>query len=153
MEKLQRECLEKFERLSGVILIAKEIKHIAPDEYVSEQHILHELIRGFYKPAKKPYLLSALLSEDVYGKEIIWLNEDKDEFIRIEMKPPSGERDNRKKSDIEAARYNMNNKIPLGILVRVEKGKNKSLGLGIIIEEKENGNFIVAPYNLRREYE
>lgn len=149
MAQTHLELLEKFERLSGVILTSKEIKHVPADSYVSTQHIMHDLIRGFYKPAQKPYLLSTLLSEDVYGKEIVWLNENKDEFIRIEMKPPSGEKDNRKKSDIAAARYNMNNKIPLGILVRVEKGKNKILGLGIIIEEKENGNFVVAPYNLR----
>lgn len=156
MDDLHKGLLRKFEALKGELLIGKEaIKGInsksklPADEYVSAPHILHDLIRGFYKPASKSYLLSyqATESEKNYGKQITW-EEKGISFLRIEMHPPNGEKDNRKKSDIEAARYNMANKIPIGILHKVKKGQNRVLGLGLIVLEREDGVFIVEPYNL-----
>lgn len=141
--------------LKGELLIGREaIKGInsksklPADKYVPAPHILHDLIRGFYKPAGKPYLLSyqATESSENYGKQIIW-DESRSDFLRIEMHPPNGEKDNRKKSDIAAARYNMKNKIPIGILHKVKKGQNRVLGLGLIVFEKEDGVFIVEPFN------
>lgn len=153
MEKIHRELLFKFEHLKGEILIGKKrIKGMAKgetlpaDEFVSGPHILHDLIRGFYKPKGKPYLLSYQATElsENYGRQIEW-EVPGEVFSDINMLPPSKEKDNRKKSDIAAARYNLNNKIPIGILYRQAKGENKILGLGLITEEKENGVFKVKP--------
>ena len=147
----------KFQYLKGEVLIGKKrIKGMVKgetlpaDKYVTAPHILHDLIRGFYKPKGKPYLLSYQATElkENYGNQIQW-KEDGEIFFQINMLPPNKEKDNRKKSDIAAARYNMENKIPIGILHRQDKGINKVLGLGIITEENENGIFIVKPYQLK----
>ncbi|MEH7126213.1 HNH endonuclease signature motif containing protein [Bacillus sp. JJ1773] len=159
MDRVHEGILRKFQFLKGKLLIGKvEIKgessqkKLPPDQFVPEPHILHDLIRGFYKPAKKPYLLSYQATEldSNYGKQIIW---DKKgySFIKIEMKPPSGEKDNRKISDIEAARYNLLNNIPIGILHKENKGKNRVLGLGIIVSERADGVFLVDPYEFKED--
>lgn len=154
MEKIHRELLLKFETLKGEVLIGKKrIKGMAKgetlpaDEFVSGPHILHDLIRGFYKPKGKAYLLSYQATElsENYGRQIEWDVPEKT-FSYINMLPPSKEKDNRKKSDIAAARYNLEHKIPIGILFRQDKGINKILGLGLIIEENENGVFKVEPF-------
>ena len=155
-DQTHKEILIKFNELKGTILEGKkEIKgfskeqRVLPDEYVSEQHILHDLIRGFYKPAKKNFLLSYLATESIenYGQQIEWTDENHIQFNLIKMIPPSGEKDNRKKSDIDAARYSMTHQIPLGILHKISKGVYRILGLGIIVEENEEGIFIVKPFN------
>ncbi|MCU1806375.1 HNH endonuclease [Cytobacillus firmus] len=159
MDYIHEGILKKFQALKGKLLIGKaEIKGIdsntklPPDQFVAEPHILHDLIRGFYKPAKKPYLLSyqATESESNYGKQIIWEIKGYS-FLKIEMHPPSGERDNRKKSDISAARYNLANKIPIGILHKEDKGQNRVLGLGIIVSERADGVFIVEPFEYKKD--
>ena len=156
MDQLHKEVLRKFEALKGHLLIGKKFikgvnseNRLPADKYVSGPHILHDLIRGFYKPARKPYLLSyqATESEENYGKQIEW-DEAGTNFLRIEMNPPNGAKDNRKKSDIEAARYNMENKIPIGILHKIKKGQNRVLGLGLIVSERKDGVFIVQPHSL-----
>lgn len=152
---LHTEILRKFDHLKGSVLIGRECikgkgkdKRVPADEYVSAEHILHDLIRGFYKPKGAPFLLSyqATESEENYGRQIIWKDKSLLEFEKIEMIPPSGVKDNRKTSDIAAARYNLKNQIPIGILHKVKKGVNVILGLGIIIREDTNGKFIVLPY-------
>ena len=156
-EFIHIEILRKFHYLKGTVLIGKESikgkdkdRRVPSDEYVSTEHMLHDLIRGFYKPKGVPFLLSyqATESEANYGRQIIWKDKSLLEFERIEMAPPSGEKDNRKKSDIEAARYSLKNQIPLGILHKVKKGVNVILGLGLIVKEDTNGKFIVIPYYL-----
>lgn len=156
MDNLQTGILKKFQYLKGeVILGKKEIKgennldKVPADVFANEPHILHDLIRGFYKPAGKPYLLSyqATESEENYGKQIIW-DKLSENFLKINMHPPRGEKDNRKISDVRAARYNMENGIPFGILHKIAKGQNKILGLGKIVSEQEDGIFIVEPYQL-----
>lgn len=72
--------LKKFEYLKGTFFHGQtEIKRkrgsivfLLPDEYVPVEHILHDLIRGFYKPKGKPYMLSyrATESDKNYGKQI-----------------------------------------------------------------------------------
>ena len=156
-ELTHTEILKKFHHLKGSVLIGKESvkgkgeeQRVPADEYVSTEHMLHDLIRGFYKPKGAPFLLSyqATESEENYGRQIIWKNKSLLEFERIEMVPPSGEKDNRKKSDIAAARYNLEKQIPIGILHKVKKGVNVILGLGLIVREDTNGKFIVIPYYL-----
>jgi putative restriction endonuclease len=159
MNDLHKGILKKFEFLKGQLIIGKNGikgdngKRLPPDEFVSEEHILHDLIRGFYKPAKKPYLLSyqATESEENYGKQIIWVDSNERDFKRIEMSPPNSPKDNRKKSDIAAARYNLENKIPLGILRKIKKGQNIILGLGIITSERNDGVFILEPYSINNQ--
>lgn len=161
VDHIHEGVLRKFQAFKGTLLIGKagikginSEKKLPPDEYVPVPHILHDLIRGFYKPAGKPYLLSyqATESEQNYGKQIIW-GEKGDSFLKIEMHPPNGEKDNRKKSDIAAARYNLEHKIPIGILHKVKKGQNRILGLGMITSEREDGVFIVEPYSLKNKGE
>lgn len=72
---------------------------LPPDPHVPEAHILHNLVRGLYKPAGKSYILSyqATESSKNYGKQIIWSDESETEFLRIEMAPPDKENDSCKK--------------------------------------------------------
>lgn len=117
IDKVHREVLHKFQALKGQILIGRRdpIKgsqkspKLKPDKYVNEEHILHNLVRGFYKPGGKQYLLSYLVTEsdNNYGKQIDWKDKSAFDFNTIIMHPPSAEKDVRKKSDIEAARNNM----------------------------------------------
>lgn len=161
MEIIQEGILKKFELYKGRLFIGKEkIKgknstdRLPPDDLVPGTHILHDLIRGFYKPAGKPYLLSyqATESDDNYGKQIEWDVKGKS-FHRIHMQPPRGEKDNRKISDIRAARYNMEHQIPIGILYKLKKSHNIILGLGLIVSEEKDGVFTVEPYELESDVE
>jgi len=155
MELVHKGVLRKFDALKGEVINGKKLikgeskeKRVPADKYVEGEHILHDLIRGFYKPAGQPYLLSYQATESIenYGKQIVW-NEIGESFREIKMHPPSGEKDNRKKSDISAARYNLEHGIPIGILYKVKKGVNKILGLGMIKSEREDGVFIVKPFS------
>lgn len=156
-ESVHQGILRKFEALKGETLVGKvpvkginKEQRVPADIYVEEEHILHDLIRGFYKPAGMPYLISyqATESENNYGQQIIWSNKEAFEFETIEMRPPSSPKDNRKKSDIAAARYNLEHQIPIGILYKVNKGVNFVLGLGMIEGENTEGNFLVKPCSL-----
>lgn len=158
LELVHEGILKKFEILKGKLIVGKaDIKgsnseeRLPPDEYVSEAHILHNLVRGFYKPAGKPYILSyqATESNKNYGKQIIWRDNNQSEFLRIEMAPPDKENDYSKKSDIASARYNLKNNIPLGILHKIKKGHNRILGLGIITSERNDGVFVVEPFSYK----
>ncbi|MED5018465.1 HNH endonuclease [Paenibacillus chibensis] len=158
MEVVHEAILRKFEFLKGSLIVGKAgIKgyksgeKLPPDQYVPEAHILHNLVRGFYKPAGKPYILSyqATESSNNYGEQIVWGDENRSEFSRIELAPPNKENDNSRKSDITAARYNFKNNIPFGILHKVKKGHNRILGLGIITSERNDGIFVVEPFNYK----
>ncbi|MFS0667989.1 HNH endonuclease [Peribacillus frigoritolerans] len=150
--------LKKFERSKHKTFTGQtEIKgirgsghYLMPDELVPTNHMLHDLIRGFYKPKGQPYMLSyqATEAEKNYGKQIQWKDDSQKEFLFIRMSPPSSEKDNRAKSDVAAARYNLKNKIPIGILHKIKKGVNRCLGLGVITEETTDGIFIVRPISL-----
>lgn len=155
-EAVHQGILRKFEDLKGEILVGKtpikgvsKEQRVPADQFVEEDHILHDLIRGFYKPAGMSFLISyqATESDENYGQQIIWKDKASFEFETIEMRPPSSPKDNRKKSDISAARYNYENQIPIGILHKVKKGVNAMLGLGMIVKENEQGIFIVKPYS------
>jgi putative restriction endonuclease len=156
LDDVHKGILLKFQFLNGNLIIGKtgikganSNERLPPDEYVPSDHILHNLVRGFYKPAGKPYILSyqATESSKNYGKQIIWADKDQIKFKRIEMAPPDKTNDNSKKSDIAAARYNLKHNIPLGILHKIKKGHNRILGLGIITSERENGVFVVEPFS------
>ncbi|MER2008925.1 MAG: HNH endonuclease [Psychrobacillus sp.] len=158
-ESVHQGILHKFEALKGQILVGKlpikganKEQRVPADRFVEEDHILHDLIRGFYKPAGMPFLISyqATESDENYGQQIIWKDKSIYEFKTIEMRPPSSPRDNRKKSDIAAARYNLENQIPIGILYKAEKGVNIILGLGMIVEENSNGIFTVIPHSIEK---
>lgn len=161
METIQEGILKKFQANKGRLMIGKQeikgrnsVEKLPPDEFVPGFHILHDLIRGFYKPAGKPYILSyqATESDKNYGKQIEWIESGKS-FRKIHMQPPRGERDNRKISDIRAARYNMENQLPIGILYKVKKGQNIILGLGMIVAEGSDGVFTVEPFEFESQQE
>ncbi|MCJ1907738.1 HNH endonuclease [Planococcus ruber] len=160
MEDLHLGLLKKFQYFKGTLIVGKigikgvnNVEKLPADEFVDSPHILHDLIRGFYKPALKPYLLSyqATESDNNYGKQIIW-DDDGESFLKINMHPPRGERDNRKISDVAAARYNLKNDIPFGILHKIAKGQNMILGLGKIVEEREDGVFVVEPFEYQVDF-
>jgi len=159
MDLVHEGILRKLESLKGKMIVGKagikgtnSNERLPPDQYVPEAHILHNLIRGFYKPAGKPYILSyqATESSKNYGKQIIWKDANENQFLRIEMAPPNKENDPIKKSDVEAARYNHKHNIPIGILHKIKKGYNRVLGLGIITSERDDGVFIVEPYSFKK---
>jgi energy-coupling factor transporter ATP-binding protein EcfA2 len=151
--------LYKFISLKGEIIRGqdkikgKNGEKLKADKYVNEEHILHDLIRGIYKPKGFQCMLSyqATEKDKNYGKQIEWKDENKEEFKRIILKPPSSEKDTRKTSDINAAIYAMENKIPIGILLNIDKGINKCLGLGIIVGRNENDDFEIEPLNIQLE--
>ncbi|MEF7441682.1 HNH endonuclease [Paenibacillus lautus] len=158
MDLVHEGVLRKFESLKGNLIVGKvgikgnnSNERLPPDQYVPEAHILHNLVRGFYKPAGKPYILSyqATESNKNYGKQIIWKDTHQNQFLRIEMAPPNKEKDPIKKSDIEAARYNLNHNIPIGILYKIKKGHNRVLGLGTITSERADGVFVVEPFSFK----
>lgn len=155
VDDIHQQVLIKFNALKGQtfrergpIKGVKTGELIPPDKYVNYNHIKHDLIRGFYKPAKKPYLLSYQATESLenYGEQIKWINKQKYLFDYIEMHPPNSSKDNREKSDINAARFNLEYQMPIGIFLKKEKGVNTVLGLGIITNEREDGVFIVKSY-------
>lgn len=120
------------------------------DCFVPEPHRLHDLVRGFYKPKGWECMLSYLATEkdDNYGQQITWQDKESGKFSRILMRPPASPRDKRVHSDINAGRYAMNHKIPIGIIKNIDKGVNRCLGLGVITEELEDGSFVVEPVDL-----
>lgn len=147
--------LRKFESLKGKVITVEYVKgnkerRLQPDEYVNEEYMLHDCIRGFYKPKGWECMLSycATEKEENYGKQIVWSNYEKGKFAKIVMNPPTGQKDNRKISDINSAIYAMENEIPIGILFNYEKSKRKVLGLGMIKERDQDGNFIVYPTSI-----
>lgn len=161
MEDFHEGILKKFQFLKGEIIFGQKgikgkgkTERIPSDEFVPEPHILHDLIRGFYKPAGELYLLSyqATEADENYGKQIIWDNNGEN-FLKINMHPPRGEKDNRKISDIRAARYNLENDIPFGILYKIADSQNKVLGLGKIKSEEKNGVFVVEPFTIDTSFE
>lgn len=92
MDLIHEGVLRKFEALKGKMIIGKagikgvnSIERLPPDQYVPEAHILHNLVRGFYKPAGKPYILSyqATESDKNYGKQIIWMDMNQDQSISL----------------------------------------------------------------------
>lgn len=152
MDDIHMQTLKKFHALKGKTFRgANQIRNVPPDRYVDEIHILHDLVRGFYKPAQKPYVLSYRSAEsdsvDNYGFQIKWNNKDDLTYNYIEAYPPNKPGDVRRHGDIKAVRYNMHNNIPLGLLFKVEDRVNTILGLGIVTEEREDGVFIIEPYN------
>ncbi|MGE5403328.1 MAG: AAA family ATPase [Candidatus Saccharibacteria bacterium] len=143
--------LKKYQKLKGQLLEgAASVKELPPDELVPIKHNLHDLIRGFYKPAGWNCMLSYLATEkdDNYGRQIEWEDEDAGRFSRILMRPPSGEKDNRRESDIRSAEYALHDRIPIGILQNIGKGINRCLGLGVITYKREDGIFVVEPVEI-----
>lgn len=151
-DKIHAGYLRKFAVLKGVEFEGKDfIKNLPKDRFVKvENHHLHGLVRGFYSPSGKDYLLSyqATEKEENYGEQIVWEDDEKTSFEKIYMKPPSSEGDRLKENDIKAARVSMKNNYPIGILHNKSKGVNKCLGLGIIEKENEGGIFVVKPVQL-----
>jgi len=77
VDKIHQQVLKKINALKGKTLSgrgpikgAKTGELVPPDQHVQYEHIMHDLIRGFYKPAKKPYLLSYQATESIdnYGE-------------------------------------------------------------------------------------
>jgi hypothetical protein len=156
VDKVHLGILKKFQILKNQILngraviVGTDSNGLPEDVLVPAPHRLHGLRRGFYKPAGWKAMLSyqATEKEDNYGQSIEWENIDEGTFKKIIMRPPNSPGDNSAKSDITAARYNLENKLPIGILHNIKKGVNRSLGIGLITEETADGNFIVVPVTL-----
>lgn len=155
--RLQMQILRKFDALNGKVLEKTKgfLIHAPEDEYVDEQHTLHSVQRGLYKPRGEQFLLSyrATEKEDNYGEQIIWQDKDRGVWEKILLQPPTKENDANKKKDIEAARYNLRRQLPLGIIERMPNGKNRILGLGMIVEEvgregERGHHFIIYPHQL-----
>lgn len=155
MSDKHKQLIKKFSYLSGTKILGKEmikgkdkLNRVPADEIVESEHILHDLIRGFYKPKDMPFLLSYQATEisKNYGKQIHWKNQKTLDYEYIDMLPPDKITDNRRISDIKAANFNYENNIPFGVLWNVDKGANIILGLGIIKEISKEGIYKVYPY-------
>lgn len=116
---LKGEILDGKEKIKGF-----DGKGLEADEIASQKHYLYDLIRWIYKPKNFECMLSyqATGKDENYGQQIVWRDSSKNEFDKIIPEPPSGEKDNRKKSDIKAAEFAMNNQISIGIFMNLEAG-------------------------------
>ncbi len=143
--------LKKFQKLKGQKLEGSSaVKRLPPDDLVPVPHNLHDLIRGFYKPAGWDCMLSYLATEkdENYGRQIDWQDEEAGLFNKIMMRPPTGKKDNRRESDIKAAEYAMKTKTPIGIIENIGKGINKCLGLGVITGKNGEGTYVVEAVDI-----
>jgi hypothetical protein len=118
------------------------IEPLPPDAIVSKPHYLHSLVRGVYKPANDPFVLSIYTNpESKWGQEVVILSPDRWTLsydFGPEYKHPE---------DIEALRKCAKEAVPFGVITRVEKSRNLILGLGEIVKVKDNC-FSVAPIDL-----
>ena len=150
--------LKKFNKNRGKYLRADQIYGIyeanqgkdkrksplPPDEIVSEPHYLHNLIRGVYTPANDEYALSIQLNP-----QSKWELEIDRNYPTLRINYDFSE-DLKYKFDITQLENCYNNDVPIGIIFKTVKGKNKILGLGKIVSL--NGTkFVIDSYGCSEE--
>lgn len=146
------EILKKFYKKRGKYLKADEIygekkagqqrkSPLPPDEIVTEPHYMHNLITGVYWPSGDDFALSIQLNP----KSKWELEIDRDHpTLRINYDFGSN---SKYKSQISKLENCYKNDIPIGIIFKTLKAKNKILGLGKIISHN-NTRFIIDSYGI-----
>ena len=117
---------------------------LPPDEMVNEPHYLHNLIRGVYTLANDEYALSIQLNpQSKWDLEIdrnhptLKINYD---FRQVPTYKPN----------ITKLQNCYKNDVPIGIIFKTIKGKNKILGLGKIVSFNTT-KFVIDSYGISEE--
>ena len=148
--------LKKFNKKRGKYLRANEIYGIyedeqgkgirksplPPDEMVNEPHYLHNLIRGVYTLANDEYALSIQLNPQSKWELEIDRNHP---TLRINY---DFRQDPTYKPDITKLQNCYKNDVPIGIIFKTIKGKNKILGLGKIVSFNKT-KFVIDSYGIK----
>ena len=149
---LHIDILKKFDKKIGRYLRADEIygkkkdrnlkkTPLPPDEFVNEPHYMHNLIRGVYTPANDEYALSIQLNP-----KSKWELEIDRNYPTLRINYDFG-KDPKYKPDISKLENCFKNDIPIGLIFKTIKGKNKILGLGRIVSF-DTTKFIIDSYGI-----
>ena len=149
------DILKKFVKKHGKYLRADEIygeklgkdvkkTPLPPDETVNKPHYLHNLITGVYNPANDEYALSIQLNP-----QSKWELEIDRNYPTLRINYDFG-KDPKYRNQISKLEKCYKNEVPVGIIFKTIKGKNKILGLGKIVSF--NGTkFVIDSYGISKE--
>lgn len=147
--------LEKFFTNRGKYLPAEKIygvkrsirdkkSALPPDEIVDHPHYMHNLITGVFWPSGDEYALSIQLNP-----KSKWELEIDRDYPTLRINYDFGP-DQKYAPQIKKLENCYNNDIPIGIIFKTIKSKNKILGLGKITSFNKT-NFIIDSYRLSEE--
>jgi hypothetical protein len=155
LSQLHINILKKFYKKRGKYLTpnqiygeksAKEIKKspLPPDDIVNEPHYMHNLITGVYTISGDEYALSIQLNP-----KSKWDLEIDRTYPTLRINYDFGP-DPIYKSQISKLKNCYDSEIPIGLIFKTLKAKNKILGLGKIIEINKT-SFIIDSYGISEE--
>lgn len=134
VDKTQLQVLKKFYKKMGKNMRAKNIfgdrekgEKLPRDLYVEEEHYMHNLIRGVYKPEGSEFPQALMLNP-----ESRWNLEIDREYPTLRLNYDFHEEIGHEK-DIELMKKCYKIKLPVGIFFRLKKNLYKCLGLGQIV--------------------
>lgn len=145
------DILKKFHKKTGKYLSAEEIygkkgsldtkkSPLPADEDVNEPHYMHNLITGIYWPSGDEYALSIQLNP----KSKWELEIDRScPTLRINYVSPYP----KYKSQMSKLENCYRNNVPIGIIFKTLKAKNKILGLGKIVSFSNN-KFVIDSFGI-----
>jgi len=134
---LTNKTISNSEQIRGI----KGKEKIPADNFVDEPHYLHNLVRGVYKSEGSEFAQSILTNPNSS-----WGNEIKNSGENWKISYDFGT-DYRVESDITSLKKCYENNIPFGVILRLGKGVNKILGLGMV-NEYQNNIFVICPYKI-----
>ena len=148
IDKTHAQILKKFQALTGKRLKTTDVKGILnekkrwdklpSDEFVTEEHQLHNLTRGVFARRKSGYGQSIQLKPDSkWGLEI----DTESETLKIDY---NFGRTGTHKGDIKELEMCLEKDIPIGILWNPPRGDMVCLGLGKIVNRTENNFTIIS---------
>lgn len=155
VSKTHLDILEKFHKKRGKYLPSNEIygekkyrdirkSPLPPDEIVNAPHYMHNLITGVYTPSGDDYALSIQLNP-----KSRWELEIDRDFPTLRVNYDFGPNPVYK-SQISKLANCYRNDIPIGIIFKTGKSKNKVLGLGKI-SSFDDTEFVIDSYGISEE--
>jgi len=151
VSKTHIDILMKFHRKRGTYLAANEIygqrksdekkSPVPADDIVNEPHYMHSLIRGVFTPSGDRFALSIQLNP-----KSKWELEIDRNFPTLRVNYNFGSNPEYT-YDIDKLTNCYRNNVPIGIIFKTIKSKNKILGLGKIVSIGST-NFIIDSYGI-----
>jgi len=149
VSKLHVQILRKFLVYEGLTITdstkrrgIKGVSKIPSDSIVSEPHYMHNLVRGVYKPESDEFALSIQMNP-----ASIWGSEIDSEAGNWKINYDFGN-ETKYSGDISSLTKCYELDIPIGVILKPEKGKNKILGLGII-SSIDGAKFTIIPHTIK----